>query len=84
MNPREFLKEKKRIVIKIGSSSLVHKETGELDFLRIEKLIRMARGAVILQVQPELSCERYRQIEEIQSIKTETEPDDDVRKEVNA
>ena len=26
----------------------------------------------------------YRQIEEIQSIKTETEPDDDVRKEVNA
>ena len=27
---------------------------------------------------------QYRQIEEIQSIKTETEPDDDVRKEVNA
>ena len=31
----------------------------------IEKLNRMARGAVILQMQPELSCERYRQIEEI-------------------
>jgi len=41
MNPREFLKDKKRIVIKIGSSSLVHKETGELDFMRIEKLIRI-------------------------------------------
>ncbi len=31
----------------------------------IEKLNRMARGAVILQMQPELSCERYRQVEEI-------------------
>jgi len=41
MNPREALKDKKRIVIKIGSSSLVHKETGEVDFMRIEKLIRI-------------------------------------------
>ena len=41
MNPREFLKDKKRIVIKIGSSSLVLKETGELDLMRIEKLIRI-------------------------------------------
>jgi len=41
MNPREYLKNKKRIVIKIGSSSLVHPETGELDFMRIEKLIRI-------------------------------------------
>jgi hypothetical protein len=31
----------------------------------IEKLNRMARGAVIFQMQPELSCERYKQIEEI-------------------
>ena len=31
----------------------------------VEKLIRVARGAVILQMQPELSCERYRQIEDI-------------------
>ena len=41
MNPRELLKDKKRIVIKIGSSSLVHEDTGELDLLRIEKLIRI-------------------------------------------
>ncbi|MBQ9871233.1 MAG: glutamate 5-kinase [Eubacterium sp.] len=41
MNPRELLKDKKRIVIKIGSSSLVHPETGEVDFMRIEKLIRI-------------------------------------------
>lgn len=41
MNPRGYLSEKKRIVIKIGSSSLVHKETGELDLMRIEKLIRI-------------------------------------------
>ena len=33
MNIRETLKDKKRIVIKVGSSSLVHQETGELDFV---------------------------------------------------
>lgn len=33
MNIREKLKDKKRIVIKIGSSSLTHKETGRLDLL---------------------------------------------------
>ena len=41
MSAREELKNKKRIVIKIGSSSLVHKETGEIDLMRIEKLIRI-------------------------------------------
>ena len=30
MNDRERLKDKKRIVIKIGSSSLTHAETGKL------------------------------------------------------
>ncbi|MBO6162999.1 MAG: glutamate 5-kinase [Eubacterium sp.] len=40
-NLKDRLKEKRRIVIKIGSSSLVHKETGEVDFMRIEKLIRI-------------------------------------------
>ena len=34
------LKEKKRIVIKIGSSSLQHPETGKLDFLKMERLVR--------------------------------------------
>lgn len=33
--------EKKRIVIKIGSSSLTHPETGELNLLKIEKLVRV-------------------------------------------
>ena len=37
---REFIKEKKRIVIKIGSSSLQHKETGDLDYTKIEVLVR--------------------------------------------
>jgi hypothetical protein len=39
--------------------------TREMENDPIEKLNRIARGAVILQMQPELSCERYRQIEEI-------------------
>lgn len=37
---REALKDKKRIVIKIGSSSLQHKETGDMDYIRLEKLVR--------------------------------------------
>lgn len=37
---RDILKDKKRIVIKIGSSSLQHKETGDLDYIRLEKLVR--------------------------------------------
>ena len=38
---REKLKNKKRIVIKIGSSSLTHEKTGELNLFKIEKLIRV-------------------------------------------
>ena len=41
MDIRETLKDKRRIVIKVGSSSLVHQETGELDFVKIEKMIRL-------------------------------------------
>lgn len=37
---RDALKEKRRIVIKIGSSSLQHKETGDLDYTKLEKLVR--------------------------------------------
>lgn len=40
MSNREYLKDKKRIVIKIGSSSLVHTETGNLNLVKIEKLVR--------------------------------------------
>lgn len=41
MNIRETLKDKKRIVVKIGSSSLMHEETGEIDFRKLEKLVRI-------------------------------------------
>lgn len=37
---RETLKDKKRIVIKIGSSSLQHAETGNLDYHKMDLLIR--------------------------------------------
>lgn len=40
-NYREQLKDKKRIVVKIGSSSLMHQETGRLDLLKVEKLVRV-------------------------------------------
>lgn len=40
MNVREQLKDKKRIVVKIGSSSLTHPETGRLDLIKLEVLIR--------------------------------------------
>lgn len=32
--------EKKRVIVKIGSSSLQHKETGKIDFYKIEHLVR--------------------------------------------
>ena len=37
---REFMKDKKRIVIKIGSSSLQHKESGDLDYTKMDVLVR--------------------------------------------
>ena len=40
MNMRERLKEKQRIVIKIGSSSLTHVNTGKLDLTKLEILVR--------------------------------------------
>lgn len=39
-NLRDCIKDKKRIVVKIGSSSLQHPETGELDFVKMEVLVR--------------------------------------------
>jgi glutamate 5-kinase len=38
---RSSLKDRKRIVVKIGSSSLMHQQTGKLDLVRIEKLVRI-------------------------------------------
>lgn len=40
MNRRDLLKEKKRIVIKIGSSSLTYPQGG-LDLLKVERLVRI-------------------------------------------
>lgn len=37
---REMIKDKKRIVIKIGSSSLQHAETGDLDYTKLDVLVR--------------------------------------------
>lgn len=39
-NLRETFKNKKRVVVKIGSSSLQHKETGDLDYVKLERLVR--------------------------------------------
>lgn len=40
MEIREQLKDKKRVVIKIGSSSLTHVMTGEVDYQKMEQLTR--------------------------------------------
>lgn len=40
MNLREQLKDKKRIVVKIGSSSITHPETGALNLTKLEVLVR--------------------------------------------
>lgn len=40
MNIRELLKDKKRIVVKVGSSSLTHEETGGLNLTKLEVLVR--------------------------------------------
>ncbi len=37
---RQTLKDKKRIVVKIGSSSLTHPDTGYLDLIKLEILVR--------------------------------------------
>lgn len=37
---RERLKDKKKIVVKVGSSSLTHAETGSIDLIKMEKLVR--------------------------------------------
>ncbi|MFW5630679.1 MAG: glutamate 5-kinase, partial [Acetivibrio ethanolgignens] len=35
------LNEKKRIVVKLGTSTLTHEATGELDLIKMEKLVRI-------------------------------------------
>lgn len=38
---REYLKQKKRIVVKVGTSTLTHEATGELDLVKMEQLVRI-------------------------------------------
>lgn len=40
MNIRERLRDKKRIVVKIGSSSLTHPQSGRLNLMKLEVLVR--------------------------------------------
>lgn len=40
-NIRDRIKDKKRIVIKIGTTTITHHDTGELDLLKMEKLVRV-------------------------------------------
>lgn len=41
MNYREKLKDKKRIVVKIGSSSLTHSDTGKIDLRKLDMLVKV-------------------------------------------
>lgn len=41
MESRKNLKNKRRIVIKVGSSTITHEETGALDLIKLEQLIRI-------------------------------------------
>ena len=38
---RAFLKDKKRIVIKIGTSTITHTDTGHLNLIKLEKFVRL-------------------------------------------
>ena len=40
MNYKDYFKRKKRIVVKIGSSSLLHLGSGKVNFTRMERLVR--------------------------------------------
>lgn len=39
-NDRSAIRDKQRIVVKIGSSSLQHAQTGDLDYIRLDVLVR--------------------------------------------
>ncbi|MFP4697602.1 MAG: glutamate 5-kinase [Eubacteriales bacterium] len=41
MHQRKHLKNKKRIVVKIGSSTLTHQETGHLNLTKLDKIVRL-------------------------------------------
>ena len=41
MKDREALKKKQKIVVKVGSSTIVHEETGNVDYAKLERLGRI-------------------------------------------
>lgn len=41
VNARDLLKDKKRIVVKVGTSTLIHEETGALNLVKMERLVRI-------------------------------------------
>ena len=41
MDARKILKDKKRIVVKVGTSTLIHEETGALNLVKMERLVRI-------------------------------------------
>ena len=41
MDRTELMKEKKRIVVKVGSSTLTHAETGDMNLEKMERLVRI-------------------------------------------
>ena len=41
MKDREALKKKQKIVVKVGSSTIVHEETGNVDYAKLERLVRI-------------------------------------------
>ena len=41
MDRTELMKEKKRIVVKVGSSTLTHEETGDMNLTTMERLVRI-------------------------------------------
>ncbi len=52
---RDFLKDKKRIVVKIGTSNVTHEETGDINLLKLDKLAQVltdikSRGKDVLLV----------------------------------
>lgn len=42
---REAFKDKKRIVFKVGSSTITHEETGGLDLVKLEKICAYFDGS---------------------------------------
>ena len=82
MDDRNHITEKKRIVIKIGSSSLTHKETGRINFGKMERFVRqivdlknsgkevilVTSGAIALGVSVLNMREKPEKIEEKQAV----------------